>query len=76
MLSESDFKHGNNRIKVTSLIDDFSLNVIDEDVKNIQHEMINLRVAILQMLCLENLYREKKRIMKIGVTLQLMEKNF
>ena len=40
-------------------IDDISLNVIDGDVKNIEHDISNLRADILQMLCLEKLYREE-----------------
>ena len=41
-------------------IDDISLKVLDGDVKNTKPEISNLRVAILQMLCLERLYREEK----------------
>ena len=54
-LSESDFKHEDNCIKVMSIIDHKTLNVIDGDVKNIEQEISNLRVTILQMLCLEEL---------------------
>ena len=41
-------------------IDDLSLKVIDEDFKNIQQEMSHMRVAILQMLCLERLHKEEE----------------
>ena len=33
VLSQSDFKHEDNRIKVMGIINDISLKVIDEDVK-------------------------------------------
>ena len=36
-----------------------SLKVIDGDVQNIEYEKRNLRIAILQMLCLENLYKKE-----------------
>ena len=42
------------------IIDDISLKVIDEDVENIQNDISNLRVAILQVLCLERLYKGRK----------------
>ena len=55
VLSESDFKHEDNRIKKLGIIDDISLKVINGDVENIGHDISNQRVAILQMLCLEKL---------------------
>ena len=60
LLSESDFKHENIRIKVMGIIDGISLKVIDRDVKTIEHDMSNLSVAILKMLCLERLYIDEK----------------
>ena len=48
MLSEDDFKHGDHCNKVMGNLDDLSLNVMDEDVKTIEHEINNLRVASLK----------------------------
>ena len=56
--SERDFKHEDDGIRVLGILDDLSLKVIDGDVKKIEREISNLRFAILQMLCLENFYRE------------------
>ena len=53
LLSASDFKHEDNRIRVRGNIDDLSLRVIDGDVESIEHEISNLRVAILRKLFLE-----------------------
>ena len=45
--SENDSKPEDNRIRVKFTLDDNSLKVIDEDVKNNKHELSNLRLAIL-----------------------------
>ena len=37
VISESEFKHDDNRIRVMSIIDDISLMVLDQDLKNIEH---------------------------------------
>ena len=47
-------------MRVMGIIDDFSLKVIDGDVKNIEHEISNPTVGVLQMLCLERLSRKEK----------------
>ena len=54
VLSASDFKHQDNRIKI-----------IDGDVKNIEHEISNLRIAVLKMLCKKKNYMHQKLGMKI-----------
>ena len=36
LLSESDFKHADNRITIMGIVDEFSLKIIDEDVENIE----------------------------------------
>ena len=41
------------------VIDDISLTFIDRNVENTVQEMKNLRVGFLQLLCLENLYKEE-----------------
>ena len=43
------------RIKVMGIRDNLSLKVIDAVVKKIEHEISNVRVVILRMLCLEQL---------------------
>ena len=58
VLSGSDFKHEDNRIRVMGIID-HSLKVIDGDVGNIEREISNLKFAILKMSRLEILYIEK-----------------
>ena len=40
-------------------IDDLSLKVINMDVESIERERRKLRVAILQMLCVERLYKNE-----------------
>ena len=57
IISESDFKQEDNRIRVMGIIG-ISLKVIDGDVKNFEREISNMRVGILQMLFLERLYTE------------------
>ena len=63
-LSEIDFKHVANRIRLFSVIDDIPLKVIDEDVKNTENEIHILRLAFLQLLCLESFYEEQKVMRK------------
>ena len=45
------------------------MKVLDENFKNIQHDVSNLRIAIIQLLCLEKLYKEEKYNLKIGLIL-------
>ena len=42
-----------------SIIGVNSLKVLDEEVKNLHHEISNLRVAILQLLCRKRTYKEE-----------------
>ena len=53
VLSESGCKHGDTCIIVMSILDEFSLKVMDDHVNNIEHDKSNLRVAFSQMLCPE-----------------------
>ena len=46
VLSEGHFKHEDKRFRKLGIIDVISLKVIDGDVKIIEHEMRNSRVAI------------------------------
>ena len=55
LLSRSENQHDDSHFKVMGIVDNTSLKVIVEDVKNIQHERKSLRVVILQMSCLEKL---------------------
>ena len=48
-------------MEVICIIDDNSLKVIDKDVEKIEHEIGNLRVAVLQMLYLETIYAQEAR---------------
>ena len=57
---ESDFKLESVSIKVMGKIEDISLKILDEDFKKIEHWISNLRVPVLQMLCLVKLYTEEK----------------
>ena len=60
VLTEIDFKYGNNCIHVVNILDDISLMIIDEDVeKKNDGVKNNLRVVILQMLCFQWLYKEE-----------------
>ena len=59
-LCETDFNYDDSRIKVLSIIDVVSLKVLDRDVKSFNHEISNLRVAILQLLRSGRFYREEK----------------
>ena len=54
MLSESDFKHVGNQVRVVGILDDISLKATDGDEESFEHKVSSLRVATLQMLCLEN----------------------
>ena len=45
-LFESFFKHEKNRIKVMRVLDAISLNVIDRDVENSEHDIGDMRVRV------------------------------
>ena len=60
LLIGSDFKHEENLVTMTVNIDDISLKILDAHGKHIEYRIIFLRTAILQMLCLEKIYNEKK----------------
>ena len=60
ILLENDSKHEDNRIRGMGLKDDISLKVIEGDRKIIEHEISHLKVAILEMIFTESLYREKQ----------------
>ena len=55
VLSESDFIYEGNRVRVLGVTYDILLMVKNRDVEFIGQEMENLRVGILQSLCLEKL---------------------
>ena len=59
MFSENAFKHEDNRIRVMCIRYDISLEVVDVDVEKLEDGISHLRIAILQMLCLENLCKEE-----------------
>ena len=59
VISESYFKHKDSFLEVMGFIDDTSMKVIDEDIDDTEHEISNLSVASLQMLCLGKLYNKK-----------------
>ena len=67
VLSESDFKHQDNRIRIMGNLDDISLNVIDGDVKNIELKISNLRVDTLKMLCLEKFFAREGKYKDMNV---------
>ena len=46
-------------LRVLGVIDDISLMITNEDVENIGREINNLRIAILQVLCLQRLSKEE-----------------
>ena len=69
VLSENDSKHEDNRIRVLNIIDYMSLKVIDGDAKIKEHEIMNLRIAVLRMLCHDNFFY-KKQIMRKQVLKQ------
>ena len=46
--------------RVVVVMDDKSLMVIDGKVETLVHEINNLRVKVLQLLCFENLSKEDK----------------
>ena len=54
VLCESDFVLEDKRNRVLGVMDDISLVVIDRGVEMIDREVKNLRVGILQLLCLES----------------------
>ena len=60
LLSESEFEQESNCINLMGIINDISLKVIEEDVENSKHEICYLKVAILQISCLERLYTDEK----------------
>ena len=60
LLNGKEFKDKTNGFKVMLDIDDTSLKIIDRDVKNIKHDISNLRIAILQMFCLERIFIDEK----------------
>ena len=47
VLSECDFEHEENRMSVMGLIDDISMNVIDGQLENTEHEFRNFRNTLL-----------------------------
>ena len=53
-------KHEDIRITLMSIIVDFSLKVTYKNVKNLQHEITDLRVDFLQVLCLKRLNKQEK----------------
>ena len=61
MLSESDSKHSDNCINLMGFINDLALKVINGDVTNMGHELNDLRVSILQQICLETLYAQEAK---------------
>ena len=69
VLSECDFEHEENRISVMCLLDDISVNVIDGQLENTQHEFRNFRNTLLRMLCLESFCKKEadhdKRVLKV-----------
>ena len=67
MLSECDFEHADNRIRLMDIIDNKSLKVIDKDVEKTEYEISALGVSVLQMLCLEKLYKKEADEEKNGV---------
>ena len=56
---ETDSKHEEICFRMMGIIDDISLKVTDGGVKKIDNVISNLRVAILQKLRLECLYRDE-----------------
>ena len=58
--SERDFKNEGIRIGVMGTIDDKSLKFIYGNVRNIVHVTSNLRLAILQILCIKGFYKEEE----------------
>ena len=57
---QDDFLYEDHCIRVLSVIDDVSLMIINKIVKYIGEEKCNLRIGILQVLCLQTLYKEEK----------------
>ena len=55
---DSDFIYEDKCIRVLDVIDDISLMVKNKDVKTFGREIINLIVGILQIICLQRLYKE------------------
>ena len=76
VIFESDFKHEDICIKVMGSKFERSLKVIDGDVKNIQHEVSQLRVTILQVLCLEKLYAQEAKYEGMEVDILDRKKNW
>ena len=72
-LCESDFQQHDNRNRVMSVIDDISLELIHGEVKNIVHDISNLRIANLQRLCI--VYIGKKKILKKRFYINTIKKN-
>ena len=59
VLFESDFKHEDNFIKILDITYDKKLMIIDGAVENLEDQIGTQRFSILQLLCLENLYKEE-----------------
>ena len=67
MLSKRDFISEDKILRVLGLIDDMSLMFTDRNIENISVEIKNLRVGLLQLLCLENLYAQEAKYEDVKV---------
>ena len=61
MLTQCDHFDENPQIRVLAVLDDISLMIIDGKIENVVREINSLRVGVLQLLCLDELYKEEGR---------------
>ena len=59
VLTEADFRNEDTCVRHLRVLDHMSLMIPNNDVKSIDQKIKNLTVGVLQMLCLERLYKEE-----------------
>ena len=69
VLSESEFWHKDNRIRVVSIIDNISLRVMNEDFKSLEQDLSNLRICFFTNRMPGKLIYREKGIKKNGLIL-------